>query len=99
MATQMLKGKVAVVGAGAKNLGGLISRTFGADGASVVVHYNSDSTKVSADETVTAVKEAGGDAFVIQADLTKVADVVGLFDEAIKRYGRVDVAVNTVGKV
>ena len=28
MAQQMLQGKVVVVGAGAKNLGGLISRTF-----------------------------------------------------------------------
>jgi NAD(P)-dependent dehydrogenase (short-subunit alcohol dehydrogenase family) len=99
MANQTLQGKVVVVGAGAKNLGGLISQTFGADGASVVVHYNSDSTKVSADKTVKAVKEAGGDAFAIRGDLTKVSEVVRLFDEAIKRYGRVDIAVNTVGKV
>jgi NAD(P)-dependent dehydrogenase (short-subunit alcohol dehydrogenase family) len=99
MAHQTLQGKVVVVGAGAKNLGGLISRTFGADGASVVVHYHSDSTKVSADKTVQAVKEAGSDAFAIQGDLTKVSAVVRLFDEAIKRYGRVDIAVNTVGKV
>jgi len=99
MATQMLKGKVVVVGAGAKNLGGLISRTFGADGASVVVHYNSNATKVSADETVKTVKASGGDAFAIQGDLTKVSDVVKLFDEAVKRYGRLDIAVNTVGKV
>ncbi len=60
MANQMLKGKVVVVGAGAKNLGGLISRTFGADGAFAVVHYNSDATKASADETVKAVQAAGG---------------------------------------
>jgi len=99
MASQMLKGKVVVVGAGAKNLGGLISRTFGAEGASVVVHYNSNSTKESADETVRAVKTTGGDAFAIQGDLTKVSEVVRLFDEAVKRYGRVDIAINTVGKV
>ena len=49
MPEQTLKGKVAVIGAGAKNLGGLISRTLGAEGASVVVHYNSDSTKAAAD--------------------------------------------------
>jgi NAD(P)-dependent dehydrogenase (short-subunit alcohol dehydrogenase family) len=99
MASQMLQGKVVVVGAGAKNLGGLISTTFGADGASVVVHYNSDATKAAADETVKAVQAAGGDAFAIQGDLTKVAAVVRLFDEAVKRYGRVDIAVNTAGKV
>ena len=93
MADQMLKGKVVVIGAGAKNLGGLISRTFGADGASVVVHYNSDSTKVAAADTVEAVKIAGGDAFAIQGDLTKVSEVVRLFDEAVNHYGHVDIAV------
>jgi len=99
MSNQALKGKVVVVGTGAKNLGGLISRSFGAYGASVVVHYNSDSTKASADETVKAVQAAGGDAFAIQGDLTKVSEVIRLFDEAVKRYGRLDIAVNTVGKV
>ena len=99
MANQAFQGKVVVVGAGAKNLGGLISRTFGADGASVVVHYNSDATRASADGTVNAVKGAGGDAFAVQGDLTKVSEVVKLFDEAVKRYGHIDIAVNTVGKV
>jgi NAD(P)-dependent dehydrogenase (short-subunit alcohol dehydrogenase family) len=99
MGSQSLKGKVLVVGAGAKNLGGLISRTFGAEGALVAVHYNSGATKGSADETVKAVGAAGGDAFAIQGDLTKVNEVRRLFDETMKRYGRLDIAVNTVGKV
>jgi NAD(P)-dependent dehydrogenase (short-subunit alcohol dehydrogenase family) len=99
MSNERLKGRVVVVGAGAKNLGGLISRSFGADGASVVVHFNSDSTKASADETVRAVKASGGDAFAIQGDLTKVREVIRLFDEAVRHYDRVDIAVNTVGKV
>ncbi|MDF0666886.1 MAG: SDR family oxidoreductase [Nitrospira sp.] len=99
MADNMLRGKVVVVGAGAKNLGGLISRTLGGDGASVVVHYHSESTKAPADETVRAVEASGGKAFAIQGDLTKVGHVVKLFDEAITRYGRLDIAVNTVGKV
>jgi len=99
MAHQMLTGKVVVVGAGAKNLGGLIGRTLGAEGASIVVHYHCDSTKGSADETVKSIKAAGSDAFAIQGDLTKVPHVVKLFDEAVKRYGRLDIAVNTAGKV
>jgi NAD(P)-dependent dehydrogenase (short-subunit alcohol dehydrogenase family) len=60
------QGKVAVVGSGAKNLGGLISRTLGAEGVSVVVHYNSDSIKDSAEDTVPAMKKAGSDAFAIR---------------------------------
>lgn len=99
MTNQTLKGKVVVVGGGAKNLGGLISRSFGADGAKVVVHYNSDATKAAADETVKAVKAAGGDAIAIQGDLTRPANVAALFEQARSRFGGVDIAINTVGKV
>lgn len=99
MAGRTLQGKVALVGAGAKNLGGLISRTLGAEGASIVVHYHATSTKASAEETVRAVEASGGKAFAVQGDLTQVDNVAKLFDEAIRRYGRLDIAVNTVGKV
>jgi hypothetical protein len=37
------------------------------------------------------VRAAGGDAFAIQGDLTRVAEVVKLFDQAVKRYGGVDI--------
>jgi NAD(P)-dependent dehydrogenase (short-subunit alcohol dehydrogenase family) len=99
MAAQTLDGKVVVIGGGAKNLGGLISRTFGAEGARIVVHYNSDATASAAEETVKAVKESGGDAFAIQGDLTRVPEVARLFDETVRRYGTVNIAINTVGKV
>lgn len=94
-----LKDKVVVVAGGAKNLGGLISRNFGQKGAKVVVHYNSAATKESADETVQFIKDNGGDAFSIQLDLTKVSNVKLLFEETEKKFGKVDIAVNTVGKI
>lgn len=99
MAEQNLKGKVAVVAGGAKNLGGLISRNLGAKGAKVVVHYNSQATKKDADATVQAIKSGGSDALAVQGDLTKPANIAALFAEAKNRYGGVDIAVNTVGKV
>ena len=99
MAGQTLRGKVAVVGGASKNLGSLICKTLGAEGASVVVHYNSASSKAPAEETVKNVKADGGEAVAFQADLRKVSDVVKLFDEAMKRFGRIDIAVNTAGKV
>jgi NAD(P)-dependent dehydrogenase (short-subunit alcohol dehydrogenase family) len=71
-------------------LGSLIWRTLGLEGASVVVHYNSDSSKAPAEATVQAVKDAGGEAFAFKADLTQVLDVIKLFDETIKRSGRAD---------
>lgn len=99
MPVHTLKDKVVVVGAGAKNLGGLISRTFGAEGARVVVHYHSPATEAAAVETVAAIESVGSEAFALQGDLTRVAEILRLFDAAEKRFGRVDIAVNTVGKV
>lgn len=98
-ATQQLDGKVVVVAAGAKNLGGLISRSFGDSGARVVVHYHSDATREDAEATVAAVKAAGSDAFMVQGDLREVAQIERLFAQARERFGGVDIAINTVGKV
>lgn len=94
-----LKNKVVVIAGGAKNLGGLISREVAGHGAKVVVHYHSDSTKSDAEQTVKAVKDAGGDAFMVQGDLTKVENLQKLFQTAKDKFGRVDVAINTAGMV
>lgn len=99
MAEQTLRNKVAVVGAGAKNLGGLVSTTFAESGAKVVVHYHSDATGPEAEKTVKAVQQAGSQAVAVQGDLTRVADVRRLFDTAVDTFGGVDVAVNTAGMV
>ncbi|WP_280346034.1 SDR family oxidoreductase [Nocardia neocaledoniensis] len=97
--TGVLTGNVAVVAAGAKNLGGLISTTLAEDGANIVVHYNSDASADEADKTVAAARAAGVEAVKFQADLTDPANVARLFDTAVEAFGRVDIAVNTVGKV
>ncbi|EHN11799.1 short chain dehydrogenase [Patulibacter medicamentivorans] len=94
-----LDGKVVLIAGGAKNLGGLLSREVAARGARVVVHYNSDATAAAAHETVAAVQAAGSEALAVQGDLTQVARVEALFDAAIDRFGGVDVAINTAGKV
>ncbi|WP_286862223.1 MULTISPECIES: SDR family oxidoreductase [Sphingobacterium] len=94
-----LNGKVVLIAGGAKNLGGLLSRDFATKGAKVVVHYNSESTKVEAEKTLAEINSIGGGAFLFQADLTDVKNIVKLFDAAIERFGGVDIAINTVGKV
>lgn len=99
MADTSLKGKVVVVAGGAKNLGGLISRSFGAEGAKVVVHHHSAASRAEADATVEAIAGAGGQAFAVEGDLTRAAQVSALFQQAKQRFGGVDIAINTVGKV
>ncbi|MBN7304795.1 SDR family oxidoreductase [Mycobacteroides abscessus subsp. bolletii] len=99
MAERSLQGKVVVIGGASRNLGGLIARTVGAEGAKVAVHYNSDSSKAKAEETAQLVIASGGEAFIHQADLTQPAGVRGLFEEAVSRYGSVYAGVNTAGMV
>jgi NAD(P)-dependent dehydrogenase (short-subunit alcohol dehydrogenase family) len=99
MDNHSLKGKVALVGGGAKNLGGLLSRTFAADGAKVCVHYNSPETGADAKKTVDDIVSSGGEAFAIQGDFTKVNQLATVFARTKDHFGGVDVAVNTVGKV
>lgn len=99
MAKINLKDKVVLIAGGAKNLGGEISRAVAGQGADVVVHFNSDSTKEAAEETVKAVEDLGRRAIMIQGDLTKAANVQSLFEQAKSKLGRIDVAVNTVGMV
>ncbi|MBW0292578.1 MULTISPECIES: SDR family oxidoreductase [Rhodococcus] len=94
-----LQGKSAIVAAGAKNLGGLISTTLAAQGVNVAVHYNSDSSEADANKTVAAVETAGVKAVKFQADLTVPTNVERLYDTAIDVFGSVDIAVNTAGKV
>jgi NAD(P)-dependent dehydrogenase (short-subunit alcohol dehydrogenase family) len=73
-----LVGKSAVVAAGAKNLGGLISTSLAEKGVNVAVHYNSPATEPDADKTVAAVQDAGVEAIKVQGDLTKPGIVTAL---------------------
>ncbi|MGX1668805.1 SDR family oxidoreductase [Streptomyces sp. NPDC055400] len=92
-------GKVAVVGAGAKNLGGLISRTLAEAGAKVVVNYHSDGSRNDAEATVKAIEAAGGEAVAVQGDLASLPDVERVFATAKEQFGGADIAVNTAGMV
>lgn len=97
--TYDLTGKNVLVAGGAKNLGGLISREAARSGANVAIHYNSESTRPQAEQTLAAVEAAGGKAVILAGDLTVPKNVDQLFDDAEAAIGRIDVAINTVGKV
>ncbi|TDR87201.1 SDR family oxidoreductase [Enterovirga rhinocerotis] len=100
MADHGLKGKVALVAGGAKNLGGLISRDLAQQGVkAVALHYNSAESEAAANETVAAVRAAGAEAVALAGDLTSAAAMERLFADTVAAVGRPDIAINTVGKV
>lgn len=94
-----LKGSVALISGGGKNLGGLLSHVFAAEGAKIALHYNSESSRSAAVATVAEIKAAGGEAIALQGDFTKVSDIVAVFAGAKAAFGGVDIAINNVGKV
>jgi 3-oxoacyl-[acyl-carrier protein] reductase len=90
-----LKGKVALVTGASRGIGRAIAERLAKAGASVVVNYSSNSGE--AQKTVESIKSAGGNAFAIQADVGRVPEITRLFDESIKRFGKLDILVNNAG--
>ena len=99
MSRNDLNGKVVSIAGGAKNLGGLLSKNVASKGAKVIIHYNSDKTKPEAEQTLADIISKGGEAILIQGDLTNIANITNLFVKAKEVFGGVDIAINTVGMV
>lgn len=91
-----LKGKVAIVTGGTRDIGRSCSIKLAEAGAQVVVNYHSN--KEAGDETVATIEKNGGKAILVKGDMTKKADVDNLIAEARKAFGGdIDILVNNVG--
>ena len=90
-----LSGKVAVVTGASKGIGAGIAKALAAAGAAVAVNYAS--SKEGADRVVGEIVAAGGKAFAVQGDVSKLADVQRLFAETRQQFGSLDVLVNNAG--
>ena len=87
-----LNGKTAVVTGASKGIGAGIAKQLAVAGASVAVNYASD--RPGAEAVVAAITASGGQAMVVQGDVSKSADVAHLFVEVKAVYGALDVLVN-----
>lgn len=90
-----LKNKVAVVTGASKGIGASIAKALAAEGAAVAVNYSS--ARSDADKVVTQIRNQGGKAIAVQADVSKTVDVQRLFEETKKAFGKLDVLVNNAG--
>lgn len=87
--------KVAVVTGSSRGIGRAIALKLAAGGAKVVVNFRNDAA--AAEEVVRRIRDGGGDAEAVQADVSQVAEAQGLIDSAKKAFGRVDILVNNAG--
>jgi pteridine reductase len=95
MASKPLDGQVAMVTGAAKRIGRSIALRLAGEGAAIVVNYRG--SKADADAVVREIQAAGVKAVAIQADVSKRDEVVKLFAEVEREFGRLDILVNNAG--
>ncbi|MBN3581566.1 3-oxoacyl-ACP reductase FabG [Algoriphagus aestuarii] len=91
-----LEGKVAIVTGGGRDIGKEVSKKLASLGAKVVVNYFDGQDQ--AESTLQEIKAAGGEAILVQGDMTDENSVANLVSEATKQYGsQIDILVNVAG--
>jgi NAD(P)-dependent dehydrogenase (short-subunit alcohol dehydrogenase family) len=89
-----LRDKVAVVTGAGGGMGRVAAVTFAREGAKIAV---ADVSATGGQHTVREITDAGGEAFFVQADMGSDADVKGLMDGTMERYGALHVLYNNAG--
>ena len=90
-----LDGQIALVTGASRGIGRAVALALAEAGAEVVVNYSSSPD--AADAVVNEIKEAGGQAYALQANVAEEDAVNGLVKSVIERSGRIDVLVNNAG--
>jgi 3-oxoacyl-[acyl-carrier protein] reductase len=92
-----LDGKVALVTGASSGIGRATAVALAECGASVAVNFHRNES--GAEETRARVVEVGGRATVIQADVTRAADVRAMIGRVVEELGPLDILVNNAGSL
>src|SRR5271156_3129527 len=87
--------RTAIVTGSSRGIGAAVARRLANDGFSVVVNYSGDAAE--AESVVGDIKQGGGNALSLQADVSDPAAMRRMFDQAAALSGGVDVLVNNAG--
>jgi glucose 1-dehydrogenase len=90
-----LSGQSAIVTGASSGIGKGCAIAFGQ--ASVRVCVNFVGKRDGADEAVAVITNAGGQAFAYECDVSNEAQVQGMFAEAVRQFGTVDILINNAG--
>jgi NAD(P)-dependent dehydrogenase (short-subunit alcohol dehydrogenase family) len=89
-----LENQTAVIGGGAGEIGAAVSAGLARLGAKVWIADKNGARAAALGDSLSA---AGLDVRASEVDFTSVSEVRGLVDSATQEWGRLDIAVNTVG--
>ncbi|HAB33869.1 MULTISPECIES: 3-oxoacyl-[acyl-carrier-protein] reductase [Exiguobacterium] len=87
--------KVALVTGASRGIGAAIAKRLATDGFRVVVNYAGSTDKAEA--VVREIKEAGGEALAIQANVAEADAVKQMIKQTIDAFGQLDCVVNNAG--
>jgi glucose 1-dehydrogenase len=92
---QPLKNQKALVTGASSGIGEACAIALGAAGAAVVVNYVS--SPEDAEPVVAVIRQNGGEAVAIKADVSRENEVQTMFAEMIERFGTIDILINNAG--
>ncbi len=95
----MLVNKTAIITGAARNQGRAYAQALARNGANIVVHYHNEAAKSDAEETARLVEQAGTKALLVEGDISDVAVVKRMFEEAKNVFSTIDIVVNNAGIV
>jgi 3-oxoacyl-[acyl-carrier protein] reductase len=87
-----LTDKVAIISGASRGIGAAIAARLAADSAKVVVNYSR--SERAANDVVAAIQKQGGEAIAVRADISELDQIPNLFDQTLKKFGRLDILVN-----
>jgi 3-oxoacyl-[acyl-carrier protein] reductase len=89
-----MSGRTALITGASRGIGRACAESLAAAGHRVIVAARSAE---KLEETAAAVREKGGEAFVVQVDLASQESIASGFSRAAKEFGRIDILVNNAG--
>jgi len=94
MSESQLTDRVAIVTGGAGGIGTCIAMEYAKAGAQVVI---ASRTQKNLDRVAEGINSSGGECLAIAADVTDPAQVDGMIQQTVSKYGRLDIMVNNAG--
>ncbi|MGC4795744.1 SDR family NAD(P)-dependent oxidoreductase [Micromonospora saelicesensis] len=90
-----MAGKIALVTGGARGIGRATVLAFAREGCEVVVNYQN--SRQAAEDVVTIIRQNGGSAMSVRANVADRSQVDEMADKIEQRFGRLDLLVNNAG--